>query len=244
MATESTPPEGTGSAGIPWWPAARSSRRGAAGLSREQIAAAALTLLDTEGVDAVSMRRIAQALDVGTMSLYWHVPTKGDLLAFMVDLAMSVVELPDRDADWIEQLRQLAWNARRVLDDHPAIGSVLHAGVTAGPALLRITERALAILRAAGFDDQHVAFAFQTYANVAVGFAVSPAHAPAPAELTQWERERWTAGNGQQALDPSVYPTLVELAEQFNRPIDSEYFSFALEATLAGLRTEHARLHS
>jgi len=184
------------------------------------------------------MRRIAQALGVGTMSLYWHVATKDELLAFMVDLAMSAVELPDADDDWIEQLRRLAWSTRQVLQDHPALGVVLQGGVTAGPSLLRITECALAVLRGAGFDARHVVFAFRTYSNVTVGSAVTPAQVAAPEDLSEWERERWTAGNSQRGLDPATYPTMVELADQFDRPLDDEYFSFALEATLAGLRAE------
>ena len=247
MAMESRPPpsgSATGVGGIPWWPAPRTAKRGSAGLSREQIAAAALQLLDAEGIDAVSMRRIAQALGVGTMSLYWHVSTKDELLAFMVDLAISTVELPDPADDWIDQLRRLAWNTRRVLRDHPAIGGVLRAGVTAGPSLLRITERALAILRDAGFDPERVVFAFQAYTHVAVGFMVVPEPTGAgdvPEDLSEWERSRWTSGNSQRALDPAVFPTMVELADQLERPPDDEYFSFALEVTLAGIRAEHAK---
>src|SRR5262249_14902999 len=114
--SSAVPPESTASpegSGIPWWPEVRPSGRDTGRLDRNQIAAAALRILDDEGYEALSMRRLAAALDAGTMTLYWHVATKDELLALVVDLVVANVAPPNRDRDWIAQLRELAWNTRR-----------------------------------------------------------------------------------------------------------------------------------
>ncbi len=77
-------------------------------LSREKIGAAALALADAEGFQAVSMRRVAQELDVGTMSLYYYVKTKDDLVAVMDDALMGEVLLPSLPKDW----RPPSWRLR------------------------------------------------------------------------------------------------------------------------------------
>jgi hypothetical protein len=75
-------------------------------LAREQIVRAAVELADAEGMEAVTMRRLAKNLGVGAMSLYWHVPNKEDLLDLMLDAAFGEVELPERPAgNWRTDLR-------------------------------------------------------------------------------------------------------------------------------------------
>ena len=137
----------TGS-GIPWWPGARQSGRESGRFDRDQITAAALRILDEEGYDALSMRRLATTLDAGTMTVYWHFATKDELLAHVVDLVMSpaATATPDPGTHWVSQLRECAWNMRRALVEHPEVGRIILQGVTAGPALVRMQETVLAIL--------------------------------------------------------------------------------------------------
>src|SRR5262249_47780549 len=78
-----------------WLRPERPSRRSHSALSREQIVRAAIEVADAEGIEAVTMRRIATELGVGTMSLYWHVPTKDNLLELMRDALMGEVQMPD-----------------------------------------------------------------------------------------------------------------------------------------------------
>src|SRR5277367_2968707 len=87
-------------------------------LSREAIAAAALEIADKEGFDAVSMRRIAQELNVGTMSLYYYVKTKNDLIAVMDDALMSLALLPSVPRNWKVAIAEIATRTHSMLLRH------------------------------------------------------------------------------------------------------------------------------
>jgi AcrR family transcriptional regulator len=100
----------------------------ASSLSREKIAAAALRIADEEGFASVSMRRIAQEMGVGTMSLYYYVRTKADLVAVMDDALMGEVLVPSLAANWREALTAIATRTRDVFLRHPwALSSMLSA---------------------------------------------------------------------------------------------------------------------
>jgi AcrR family transcriptional regulator len=97
-------------------------------LSREKVAAAALRIADAEGIAAVSMRRIAKELGVGTMSLYYYVKTKADLIGVMDDALMGEVLAPSLPANWREALTVIATRTRNVFLRHPwALSSMLSA---------------------------------------------------------------------------------------------------------------------
>jgi len=97
-------------------------------LSREKIAAAALRIADAEGFLSVSMRRIAQEMGVGTMSLYYYVRTKADLIAVMDDALMGEVLVPSLPANWRQALTMIATRTRDVFLRHPwALSSMLSA---------------------------------------------------------------------------------------------------------------------
>jgi len=97
-------------------------------LSREKIAAVALAIADREGFEAVSMRRVAQELKVGTMSLYYYVKTKEDLVAVMDDALMGEALLPSLPKDWQRAMMDIARRTRAVFVRHPwALVSMLSA---------------------------------------------------------------------------------------------------------------------
>ena len=97
-------------------------------LSREKIAAAALAIADAEGFEAVSMRRLAQELEVGTMSLYYYVKTKDDLIAAMDDALMAEALLPSLPKGWRRAITEIATRTHSVFLRHPwALVSMLSA---------------------------------------------------------------------------------------------------------------------
>ena len=97
-------------------------------LSREKIAAVALAIADQEGFEAVSMRRVAQELKVGTMSLYYYVKTKDDLVAVMDDALMSEALLPSVPKDWQRAMMEIARRTHAVFIRHSwALVSMLSA---------------------------------------------------------------------------------------------------------------------
>jgi AcrR family transcriptional regulator len=104
----------------PWTRVPRTSRRPR--LSREDLAATALRIADAEGVEALSMRRIANEVGVGTMTLYHYVETKDELLAVVVDAVMGEVVIPDDESipgDWREALLLIAGRSRASFERHP-----------------------------------------------------------------------------------------------------------------------------
>lgn len=102
-----------------WFRRARGRRGPAPTLSRDQITKAAVALADAEGLDAVSMRKIAGKLDAGATSLYWHVWSKDDLYELMVDEVVGEIRLPRISGDWQADLRQIARATYRTLRRHP-----------------------------------------------------------------------------------------------------------------------------
>jgi AcrR family transcriptional regulator len=88
-------------------------------LSRDTIAAAALAIADAEGFEAVSMRRLAQELNVGTMSLYYYVKTKDDLIAVMDDALMSEALLPVVPGNWKHAITEIATRTHAIFTRHP-----------------------------------------------------------------------------------------------------------------------------
>ena len=118
-------------------------------LSRELITATALDVVARDGLAALSMRRLAQELDVWPMSVYRHFRDKEDLLDAVAAAGTEGAELPPASGSWREQLPALAEEARTLLARQP---SDLRRRTLISAGLLRLTEAALATLREAGFD--------------------------------------------------------------------------------------------
>src|SRR3984893_5222277 len=93
--------------------------RAKAQLSREAIGATALAIADAEGFQAVSMRRVAQELNVGTMSLYYYVKTKDDLIAVMDDALMNEALLSDVPKNWKRAITEIATRTHAIFSRHP-----------------------------------------------------------------------------------------------------------------------------
>jgi AcrR family transcriptional regulator len=131
-------------------------------LSRDQIAARALAYLDRHGLDALSMRRLAQDLGVGTMTLYGYFRDKGELLDAVVDAAAT--EHPVRPRGrmrWKPYLRALMLDMHEGLLRHPALIGIRLGSAIATPSAFRITEAGLQALHDAGLTDREAARAFR-----------------------------------------------------------------------------------
>src|SRR5690606_16574099 len=135
-------------------------------LSLELIVRTALELLDAEGLDAVSMRKVAQRLGTGAASLYAHVRNKDELHELVLDLVIGEIALPEPDPEkWQDQLKELVRQQVAVLSAHPGIAQVvMRTPAPTGPNALRVSEAMLAILRSAGMPDRVVAFAVDVLA--------------------------------------------------------------------------------
>lgn len=125
---------------------ARHLPRRAAALSRDEIVRTAIAVADAEGAEAISMRRIARELNAGTMSLYWHITSKEQLLDLMIDSIQGKMRAPDPSGDWRNDLRTLAWTTRSVLHSHRWMMDFLGGRPPMGPKSLRNVERSLGCL--------------------------------------------------------------------------------------------------
>lgn len=141
-----------------------------AGLSRERILDTAISLVDSDGIDALSMRRIAQQLDVWPMSLYRYFHDKDELLEALGDATAEQVDLPSTHAPWREQASELLRSLRAAFARHPGTAGLRVDSPRHTPAAHRISEAGLAILRHAGFDDQEAARAWQALISYTAGF--------------------------------------------------------------------------
>ncbi|MEV4075911.1 TetR/AcrR family transcriptional regulator C-terminal domain-containing protein [Nonomuraea fuscirosea] len=114
-------------------------------LTREAIVAAAVALADAEGLDAVSIRRVAAELDARAMTLYSYIERKEDLLALMLDeISAEVLVAEPLPADWREALLLLARRERELVRRHPWRVDLVHQRVAVGPNGLRHVEQKLA----------------------------------------------------------------------------------------------------
>jgi AcrR family transcriptional regulator len=130
-------------------------------LSREGIVDAAFAVLDREGLDALSMRRLAQQLGTGPASLYWHVRNKDELIDLMLERAIGEVPPPGPpDPErWQEQIKDFARANRALYARHRDLARASLGRVPFGPSLVVMVEAMLAILKAGGVPDRIAAYA-------------------------------------------------------------------------------------
>lgn len=210
-------------------------------LSQDLVVRAGLEILAKEGIDAVSMRRVAQALDTGPASLYAHVSNKDELDELMFDRILAGVEVPEPDpARWREQLKDLLQAQVRAMLAYPGIAKVAWRTmmIPLGPNALRQGEAQLALLRAGGLSVRHAAYAGDALSTYAKAFAYE-ANAWSSGEFSETEAaERGAQMSGYlRSLPEGTFPNLLETMTMFNADNASERFLFALDAFLNGLPT-------
>jgi AcrR family transcriptional regulator len=202
------------------------------GLTAEQVARAALDFLDRNGLEALSMRRLAAELGVGAMTLYGYYRSKDELLEAVVDAAVSGVR-PALDAKdpWRDQLTTLMRDARHAIGRHPALARLRATRPVLRPEALRFAEASLAILRGAGFDDRVAALSFRLLFTYVFGFVTfSPA---------EHDREAVAeAEHAIRALPTRDYPNLTAAGPETAAAMGGdEAFDYGLARILDGLET-------
>ncbi len=140
-------------------------------MSRDRVLRTAIGLADTEGIDALTMRRLAQELGVEAMTLYHYVDSKDAMLEGMIDLVAEEVELSVGDGDWKSATRQRALSTREVLKSHPW-ASELWLKANIGPARLRYMESALRTYRAGGVSPEVTERVFHAVENHILGYTL------------------------------------------------------------------------
>jgi AcrR family transcriptional regulator len=199
---------------------------------------AAIAYADAGGLEACSMRKLAEELDVAPMALYRHVANKDDLIDGMVDVVFSEVGLPSTGPDWTTAMRQRAISLRDVLARHRWAIGLMESRRNPGPANLRHHDAVIGSLRAGGFDMALVAHAYSVLDGYIYGFALTKMNLP-------FESGDDVAQIAETMLEPfpvNEYPNLVAfLTEHVMKPgYDyGDEFEYGLDLILDGL--ERAR---
>lgn len=147
-------------------------------LSRERVLDAAMSHADEGGIEALTMRRLAEELGAAPMALYRHVANKDDLIDGLIDVVFSEIGLPATDGDWKAAMRARAISLRDVLSRHRWAIGLMESRQNPGPANLRHHDSTIASLRAAGFDMATVAHAYSLLDAYIYGFALTKMNLP------------------------------------------------------------------
>lgn len=205
-------------------------------LHRDRVVQAAIAILDAEGPDALTFRRLAAELDVGVATLYWHVDSKEALLQLALDDVLGAMPSgfdADRPKAWEEPLRDGFVALRRVLRAHPWAAALAMASIERGPSLLRHWDRAATLLLDAGFDPRETFFGLSAIFTFVVGTGMQDA---------MWhsygvDDDGPRASAIFAALDPAVHPSLPRLTPVIASHEEDQRFLAGLDLLIAGLRT-------
>jgi AcrR family transcriptional regulator len=219
------------------------SRRPARTLSRAAIVDAALAILDAEGMDAVTMRRVAQQLGTGPASLYAHVADKGEMVAAILDRIFGEIELPSPiDPDqWAEQLKDICRSGRSVLARHRDIARASLGNVPTGENALPIQEAFVAVLLAGGVSPSVAGMAVDILALYITATAyeesLETGNIAAAREQVKADSEGFhlELRNFFSSLPASRFPTLVAMAEPLTTGDHEERFEFGLDLLVRGI---------
>jgi AcrR family transcriptional regulator len=220
------------------------TRNGQPTLTRDQILRTAIALLDEEGLDGLSMRRLGTRLGSGATSLYWHVTNKDELLELAIDEIMAEVYVPEpADVSFRIGASVYANGLRSMLLRHPWAVPLLGTRPLLGPHAMRVADRLVALFTAAGFGGATLSSASSLITNHSIGAAVSSA-----AVLGATGRAGLTAAEVQQRIAPFLDSRSAEYPEHDawrrslgDKAMDDaawdESFAFGLDRVLDGLES-------
>jgi AcrR family transcriptional regulator len=141
-------------------------------LSRERILRAALELVDSNGIESLKMRELAQALGFEAMALYRHVANKDEIVDGILDLVLSETEPARASGDWADAIRKSAISVHEALDRHPWAAGLLVSPAGLRPPRLKLAESLLARLEDAGLSDEACYHAFHILDAYIIGFSL------------------------------------------------------------------------
>ncbi|MEU2630146.1 MULTISPECIES: TetR/AcrR family transcriptional regulator C-terminal domain-containing protein [Kitasatospora] len=223
---------------IPWHKARRADTRQP--LTPEAVVEAGIHVLDREGLEGLTMRRVAQELGTGPASLYAHVSGKDELLELMLERISGEIRLPGRPEPerWKEQIKEVCREAQRVYTAHRDITVVSLGGIQLGPNKLKVAEFVVGLLLSAGIPRQVAAYALDGLgqlidsdayeaslytAKIAAGVDVDAYFDGVRDYLARLPEER--------------FPLLRDMAETMVHGDGDERFEFKVEVFLRGLES-------
>jgi AcrR family transcriptional regulator len=222
-------------------PGPRRGRRPA--LSVEQIVAAAIAIADRDGLEAVTMRRLAESLGVGPMALYTYVRGKAELLDLMLDRVYAEMPRVRRPSGWRARLTALARENRALYETHPWAAAISTGRPPLGPGVMAKYEHELSALDHLGLDDVEMDAALTFLLDFVRSSALAAQDALATHRDSGITDEQWWAANApllERAVDPDAYPTAARVGSAAGAAQGAAYspdhaWEFGLERVLDGL---------
>jgi AcrR family transcriptional regulator len=223
------------------WIRPSKARRGQPSLSREQIVTAAIELLDADGLEGLSMRRLGTKLGSGATSIYWYVTNKDELLELAMDEVMGEVSIPEPgDEGWRTVVTALAHGFRDMILAHPWLIGLIGTRPAIGPNSMRLSERMIGVLTATGFTGANLPYASSLVLSYVTGAATYESGMRTLLDQTGKNMRELV-----DELEPHIerniadYPTYSEWWQE-SRTMDVERlqrdsFGFGLERLLDGL---------
>ena len=232
-----------------WRDQKRPTRGPRPGLTVDRIVAAAIELADADGLGALSMRRVADRLGVGTMSLYTYVPGKAELLDVMLDTVLAEVARPDGAGGWRAGLERRAREDWALFHRHPWMLQISPARALLGPNETELFEASLSTVAGTGLSGAEMVLAVSLVGEYTRGAAQSAVGAAMAEQRTGISDEQWWAAREplfDKYFDPGRYPTVTRVAAEgaFEQPAgDAAYtvaqaqqsFEFGLPRVLDGI---------
>ncbi|KUL46044.1 TetR family transcriptional regulator [Streptomyces sp. NRRL F-4489] len=210
-------------------------------LSEERIVRCAIELADAEGIDALSMRRIATELGSGTTSLYRHITGKDELIELMVDAVygeQAPAEAPGSGGDWRTEMAGIAHGFRAALLRHPWLAQQASRRPALGPHVIERSDRALAAAGRATEDATTAAMMVSAVMTYVLGSATTELAELEAQRSTGMTEDEWRNSVGayvQQVVDSGRYPHFNRRILEAEEPDAEARFTFGLECLLAGL---------
>jgi len=200
-------------------------------LTRERIITAAMELIERDGANAVSMRRIASELGTGVMSLYNYVPSRAALLDGVADQVMSSIELTiDPGASWEDQVRAQARAFQQIARTYPRCTMVVVSRPADSPATLRPVELALATFRSAGFGGEDAVRAVRAFIAYIVGSLVREVGVtPGLEPQRPLGQDPAILAADRPILNPAEFPQVTSLTAELMRRDHDADFEFGLD---------------
>ena len=205
-------------------------------LTRERVLQTAVDLADQGGVEALSMRKLAHALDVVPMALYRHVANKDELLGGLVDVVIGEIDPPLDGADWKTPMRERILSARRALMRHPWASRVMESRSTPTPVVLAYMDSMIGMLRTGGFSLDLTHHVLHAMGSRIFGFTQELFNDTTDADPSA-EAEMWEAMAG---TYPYIYEIFTTISHDDRSVVgagcdDQFEFEFALDLMLDGI---------
>jgi AcrR family transcriptional regulator len=214
-------------------------------VTRDEIIATALTIVDEGGLSALTMRELSERLGVYPNTVYWHLGSRSSLVGAVSTMVFDEIRLPDqRDVTWQEWIKAMAGECRKAMHRHPNLAQVIGAQLATTTRAMPFVERVLSVLIAAGFDDDQLPYAYNASIAFAIGWPTLELSTEPEGQDPAWKTQFADELDG---LNPMTFPVLTRAMPGLRNaafmlrwdsgatmPLDASY-EFALEIFVRGL---------